>query len=145
MNTAMDVLRSRLEGWRRCGKGWRCDCPVGHRSRGTLSIGEGDNGMVLIHCFAGCSPAEVLDALGLDLRDLFPERVRPATPQQRRQAQQAVRSANVAAAVAVLAREATVLEIAAHHLAGGLPIAADDLQRLAEATARIQAARAVLQ
>jgi hypothetical protein len=30
---------------------------------------------MLIHCFAGCSTDEVLDAVGLTLADLFPEKL----------------------------------------------------------------------
>jgi hypothetical protein len=31
---------------------------------------------VLIHCFAGCEPAAVCDALGIEIRDLFRQGVR---------------------------------------------------------------------
>jgi hypothetical protein len=45
----------------------------GDRNR-SLSVGETDDGTVLIRCFAGCGPTEILGAVGLDLRDLFPPR-----------------------------------------------------------------------
>ncbi|HVS15501.1 MAG TPA: hypothetical protein VMV46_16375 [Thermoanaerobaculia bacterium] len=32
---------------------------------------ELEDGRVLAHCFAGCDPAAVLEAIGLELRDLF--------------------------------------------------------------------------
>lgn len=35
-----------------------------------MSIREVD-GKLLVHCFAGCTPEEIVGALGLDLKDLF--------------------------------------------------------------------------
>ena len=57
---------------------WLASCPTanhrhGDRSRG-LSIREGDDGRVLVHCHAGCPVHEVVAALGLELSDLFPQR-----------------------------------------------------------------------
>ena len=46
-------------------------------SRGpSLSITEAGDGRLLVHCFAGCAPLAVLDAIGLDFAALFPERDR---------------------------------------------------------------------
>jgi hypothetical protein len=39
-----------------------------------LSVREGDDGRVLLHCHAGCPVDEVVAALGLELHDLFPTR-----------------------------------------------------------------------
>jgi hypothetical protein len=57
---------------------WLASCPTsahqhGDRSRG-LAIREGDDGRVLIHCFAGCAVDAVIAALGLELHDLFQQR-----------------------------------------------------------------------
>ena len=49
-------------------------CPAHPDHRPSLSIRrEADRW--LVHCFAGCGASEVLDALGLDWQDLFPERL----------------------------------------------------------------------
>ncbi len=54
----------------------RAQC-AGHDSTGyTLSIRQADDGAVLIHCFAGCDSRDVLDALGLEPRQLFPASAR---------------------------------------------------------------------
>jgi hypothetical protein len=37
-----------------------------------LSVGIGDNGRILLHCHAGCSAEAVCEALGIPMRDLFP-------------------------------------------------------------------------
>ena len=51
---------------------WMARCPA-HDDRGpSLSIGEGDKGSALVHCFAGCSAQAVMNAVGLELSDLFP-------------------------------------------------------------------------
>jgi putative DNA primase/helicase len=41
----------------------------------SLSISEGTGGQILLKCFAGCSIEEITGALGLDVGDLFPERL----------------------------------------------------------------------
>ena len=51
--------------------GWRCPAHEDHSP--SLSVNQGSTGAVL-HCHAGCEHAAVLEALGLDARDLFDER-----------------------------------------------------------------------
>lgn len=71
------------------GSGFTVCCPVpDHDDQSpSLSIGLGDNGAVLLHCFGGCEVAEVLDALGLTFRDLFPtSRPRSWKPRPNREA-----------------------------------------------------------
>ena len=56
----------------------RAQCPV-HQSRGlTLSVRCCDD-RAMVHCFAGCETPEVLEAIGLALRDLYDEPGRPST------------------------------------------------------------------
>jgi hypothetical protein len=49
-------------------------CPGHDDEKSSLSIKEGDDGRVLLHCHAGCSFEVILDALGLEAKDLFPEK-----------------------------------------------------------------------
>jgi hypothetical protein len=64
-------LAQRL-GARRSGRGWIARCPA-HKDRSpSLSIGEGRDGRILLHCFAGCSTVSVLAACGLSMSHLFP-------------------------------------------------------------------------
>jgi putative DNA primase/helicase len=65
VSEADDVL-SRLEGVRRSGDGWVARCPCHDDREPSLSIGEGDDGRLLLKCFAGCSFEELRGALGLD-------------------------------------------------------------------------------
>ncbi len=62
------------------GSGWMACCPA-HKDRNpSLSVSEGNDGRVLLNCFAGCSTESVLAALGLTASDLFPEN--PENPEQ---------------------------------------------------------------
>jgi hypothetical protein len=60
--TAEDLL-SRLDGVRRCGQGWLARCPAHDDRDPSLSIREGDKG-VLLKCWAGCSYSEIMAAIG---------------------------------------------------------------------------------
>jgi P4 family phage/plasmid primase-like protien len=55
---------------KRNGKGWLALCPSHDDHRPSLSVKDGDNGCVLLHCFAGCSLEQVCAALGLDPHSL---------------------------------------------------------------------------
>jgi hypothetical protein len=46
-------------------------CPNHDDRQPSLSVTEGDDGRVLLHCHAGCEPEEVVHALGLEMKDLF--------------------------------------------------------------------------
>lgn len=139
------VLLSRLEGVRQHGKGWRANCPNGHnKTKGSLSIACADDGRVLMHCFACHDVQGILSAVGLELSDLFPERIRDPSPEARQRAQQAFMASGWKAALGVLGREATIVEIAAHDLAEGHALAEADHDRLLTACERIHAAREVL-
>ena len=54
------------------GDGWSARCPAHADQRASLSITAGDDGRALLHCHAGCATADVLKAIGLTTKDLFP-------------------------------------------------------------------------
>ena len=64
-------LRSKLQGVRRSGDGFTALCPAHEDRENSLSINEGDDGRVLLKCFAGCETENVVDALRLKMADLF--------------------------------------------------------------------------
>lgn len=61
------------------GGGWTALCPApGHGSGkgdhdNSLSIGVGGSGKILLNCFGGCRIEDIVKALGLEMRDLFPD------------------------------------------------------------------------
>ena len=73
----IERLVSRLEGVKQTGPDrWLGRCPAHHDHSPSLAIREIDD-RLLLHCFAGCSVYEVVTAVGLEVSDLFPERVKP--------------------------------------------------------------------
>jgi len=65
-----------LTGLKRSGSEWAARCPAHDDRRQSLTVREGDDGRVLLHCHAGCTPHEIVSALGLRLGDLFPPKQR---------------------------------------------------------------------
>ncbi len=138
------MLLSRLEGTRRGGKGWMARCPAHTDKSASLSVAETSDGTVLLHCFAGCHALSIVQAVGLTMADLFPNKPKPATPEERRENRRAVLQADWNAALGVLSHEATVVLCAAAYAQRGEDLADDDHHRLDVAVERIHAAREVL-
>ena len=72
-----------LEGVRQIGNSkWVAKCPSHKDKTPSLSLTYGRNGRVLMHCFGGCRPADVINALGLKWSDLFAEGSKPPVKKQ---------------------------------------------------------------
>lgn len=129
-----DSLIALLDKVRQTGQGrWQSRCPA-HADKGpSLSIREMDDGRVLVHCFAGCSVHEVVQALGLELSDLFPPRETGNTKGERR-------PFSAADALRAVGFEALVVCAASAALATGEPLSSVDRERLLQAGERIQSA-----
>ena len=69
----LDALLARLDGVKPTGQGYMARCPAHPDDTQSLAVRVSDDAKILTHCFAGCSTAAVLDALGLTMKDLFPE------------------------------------------------------------------------
>jgi putative DNA primase/helicase len=80
--TPIDRVLALLDGVRESSNGWTALCPGHDDNRSSLSIGEADDGRVLLKCFAGCEVQEIVAALDLEVRDLFPR----ASPDEKRRA-----------------------------------------------------------
>ena len=144
MGDPVELLTSRLERVRKTARGYTARCPAHEDRDASLSVAEGRDGRALVKCFAGCEVAAVVHAVGLEVGDLFPERIADASPEGRAAARQAWRESGWAAALAVLAREAAIVGIAARWLADGHTLAPVDHARLIVALERIDGAREVL-
>jgi hypothetical protein len=70
--TALEQVLERLGPARRNGTGWMARCQAHDDQQASLSVSEGRDGAVLLHCHAGCSVENVVAASGLTLADLFP-------------------------------------------------------------------------
>src|SRR5438067_4159802 len=68
----LETVMACLKGVRKSLRGWVACCPA-HRDREpSLSIGLGDEGQILLKCFAGCSLDRIVEAMGISVADLFP-------------------------------------------------------------------------
>ena len=140
----LETLLQRLECVRNAGQGYRARCPSCGGKSDKVSITEADNGAVLIHAFCGCSPAAVLGAVGLQLADLFPARLRPISDAERRESRRRMREISWAAALNVIVCESTIVQIAGQQIARWLVLSEEDDVRLNLACERITGAQAVL-
>lgn len=69
---SINVLLERLEKVKAMGRSsWKARCPAHDDKDPSLRVTQAANGNVLIHCFAGCTPNEIVDAVGLDIAALF--------------------------------------------------------------------------
>lgn len=58
------------------GGGYILCCPAHNDKKPSLSVREGDDGRVLLHCFNGCTIQEICAAIGIALSYLFPAKRR---------------------------------------------------------------------
>jgi len=70
----VEEFLSGLDRVKRSGKGWTARCPAHEDRHASLSVGEGDDGRILLKCHAGCTNEEVVAARGCTMADLFPAR-----------------------------------------------------------------------
>ena len=79
----LDEFLTHLDGVKKTGPTqYMACCPVKsahkHGDRApSLSVGKGNNGSIVFYCQGGCSQESVLQALGLSMKDLFPDGDRP--------------------------------------------------------------------
>ena len=69
---ALDKVLAHLKGVRTSLRGWKACCPAHADREPSLSIGLGEQGQVLLKCFAGCPIERITEAMGLTVIDLFP-------------------------------------------------------------------------
>jgi hypothetical protein len=127
---AVDAILGRLSRVKASGRDkWLACCPAHEDATPSLAIRALDDGRVLVHCFGGCSALDVVESLGLDMRDLFPACLGEFKPLS-----QPFSAADV---LRVLTSEARVIAIAAADIADGRPVNAADSERFTVAADRI--------
>jgi hypothetical protein len=104
-----------------------------------LSVKETDDGKVLLHCWAGCSAADVVAALGMSLADLFPatERQHDYRPEALRSRGPLRRPWEYREALDGIAHETMVARLILEAIRHGHPLSDEDAERLALAQERI--------
>jgi putative DNA primase/helicase len=71
MTNAIDRILSALPDAHESSGGWSARCPAHDDRQASLSINQGDDGRVLLHCHAGCEPEAVVGKIGLTMKDLM--------------------------------------------------------------------------
>lgn len=131
------AMLNRLDKVKENGPGrWLACCPAHQDRSPSLAIRETPDGTILVKCFAECPTADVLAAIGLELKDLFPQRERDDYHASKRPGERWV-PRDVLAAVA---REALIALLAAEAVHSGTLLSDDDRNRLAVAAGRLRAA-----
>jgi len=129
----IDNLLSQLEKVQRKGdQRWTACCPAHDDKNPSLALTELGDGRVLIKCFAGCATADVLNAVGLTMGDLFPDgalghRIKGWVQLQKEMEQKKQKP---------LEKEKTILEMADHDRKNGVRLSPQDLERERQAYMR---------
>ncbi|TMQ78401.1 hypothetical protein ACCUM_1629 [Candidatus Accumulibacter phosphatis] len=131
--TPAEKFLSRVEH-RQTGPGrWQFRVPTRKDRHMSGAVRETDEGVLLLHDFGGDSVPDILDAIGLQPSDLFPEKLTHHAKSERRP----FPASDVLRCVAF---EAMVVAAAAVALLAGEPFTEIDRERLILAASRIQAA-----
>lgn len=135
--TTPTPLLSRLEGVKPAGEGrWYARCPAHADKSPSLSIRDTGE-KVLLHCFTGCDPEDVLTAVGLTWKDLYIDRWDAArnapSPGARKYARRTL------AAMDPIEHERRILAIAAADLRAERPLSIEDQARAEVALERVKA------
>jgi hypothetical protein len=68
----LDEFEHMFSRVRRSGSGFTCQCPAHEDNRASLHV-DFKNGKILMKCFAGCETEDIVNVLGLTMKDLFDE------------------------------------------------------------------------
>ena len=118
MNDPVDCILARLEKVIPKGQNkWAACCPAHSDKTPSLSIARGDDGRALLKCWAGCSAADVVDAMGLTMADLFPQSEQHHTRPGRQRIYPDYRMI-----LRMISHELTVIVISADRICGGRKI-----------------------
>jgi CHC2 zinc finger len=128
---AIEPLLSTLHKLKRTGRGrWIACCPAHKDDKPSLGVRKLEDGRVLVHCFAGCSFEQIVDAAGVPMETLFPEKdidyERPLIP-----------SFNARDVLACVKRDATHVAIASANIALGYVLTDSDRDYLLDACIRL--------
>lgn len=129
----LEAFLSRLEKVRGRNGSFTACCPAHRDKSPSLAIRQ-DGERILLHCFAGCSVKNVVEAVGCSLPDLFQE--------ERRWHRQGPLKRKFYATdlLRIIDREALIVLICALDMAKGKKLSETDCERLKVAAGRIEEA-----
>jgi hypothetical protein len=112
---------------------YTASCPAHEDKSPSLALRELDDGRILLHCFGGCSTDAVLGAIGLDMTDLFPDKVDSAAAPVRN-------PFSAADLLRIIYLETLIVNICAEDMSQGKALTSEDRERLKLAAERISEA-----
>ena len=107
-------------------------CPAHEDKSPSLSIREVADNKILIHCFAECPTSEILEALGLSLEALFPEKLAPS--------KRIKAGVSASTALEIIYHEGLIIQTTCRIIINKNPLFESDYDRLTIAFMRINAA-----
>lgn len=133
MNSPMEKLLSRLDRVKKGSKSgsYIACCPAHDDRSPSLILSYGNNGGIVIHCFAGCSVQEIMAAVDMKMSDLFPRRDTHHCKSERR-------PFPATDILRVIAFEALIVATSGTSVLSGEPFTEKDRERLILAVSRIQ-------
>ena len=129
----IDHFLSGLNKVKRNGERYMALCPSHEDKSASLSISEGHDGRILIHCFGGCAAADVVHSLGLELKDLFADSGLDTEQRQQYAATKRREALDVA-----LGHESMILQLAKAEIEKGHTLSDSDIARVNQAKRRIR-------
>ncbi len=129
----VEDLLTHLQKVRRSGNGWLACCPAHDDRSPSLSVAVGNLGGIVLRCHAECSNESIVDALGLRMSDLMPERLPEV---------HAVKPTrfNAHLTLEALAYQAAIVAIAASDMSKGKTLSVEDKDRLWQIAGNIERA-----
>lgn len=117
---------------------WMACCPAHDDKNPSLAVTELSTGKILIKCFAGCAPVDVLNAVGLTMGDLFPDgaighRIKGWIQMQREMEQKKQKP---------LETERLILQLADNDRKNGKRLSPQDMERERQAYLKLRQANA---
>lgn len=131
---SLDILLSRLNKAKRTSSNsWQACCPAHDDRLPSLTIRDTNDGTILLHCFAGCSTEDVLGAIGMEFKDIMPEKItHHAKPERTR--------IYATDALRIIRNEARIILMAAYDIRKGVKINEENMSRVELAMERINEA-----
>lgn len=132
----IDDFLARLKKVRKTGpNNWIACCPAHDDKSPSMTVGVGDNGGIVIYCFALCSAQDIVFSLGLELHELMPEK-----PEGREFVRGRSKPFPAGDILECIAEEVMIAWVISRDMELSKPIKQDDFDRLTVANRRIQSA-----
>ena len=140
VHSAIDLLLDRLSSVKQTRPDrWQARCPAHDDRSPSLAITETQDGTILVKCWAGCSAADIVGGVGLQLKDLFPPRFDGQTYQGSKPPRYSATEI-----VKTLVLESTILLLGYRALQRGEALDAQDEGRVELAIQAIESCREVV-